>query len=134
MKKYIISSDGLKIIESDNGVLYGELADLISKSSELSEFAKFRLKRFIQDNRPNLIDISPAIENFNNSPRIELSSELGEDDFLVVYKRDNGSYEFFLEQTYPQIDDDGNEYPSYNRTVVRLKPESIAALVNFLNY
>ncbi|CDH47579.1 hypothetical protein [Candidatus Contendibacter odensensis] len=134
MKRYTINLiGGLKIIESDKGVLYNDLADSISKSSDLSEFDKFRLKRFIEANRPNLLDISPEIEKFNNSPRIELSSELGEDDFLVVYKIDDGKYELFLEQTYPQVDNDGHEYSSYNRTIVRLNSESIAALVKFLN-
>lgn len=134
MKRYIINmNNGLKILESDNGVPYDELLDSVNKNSDLSEFDKFRLKRFIQSSRPNLLDISPVIEKFNNSPRIELSSELGEDDCLVVYKIDDGSHELFLEQTYPQIDNDGNEYSSYNRTVVRLSPNSISELIKFLS-
>lgn len=134
MKRYTINmSDGLKILESENGVPYDELFDLVDKNADLCEFDKRRLKRFIQAGRPDLLDISPEIEKFNNSPRIELSSELDENNCLIVYKIDNGSYELFLEQTYPQIDNEGNEYSSYNRTVVRLSPNSISELIKFMS-
>jgi hypothetical protein len=134
MTKYLIDhSDGLKIVESDSGVPYDELAELVSKNPDLREFDKFRLKRFIKANRPNLLDIAPEIEKFNNAPRIEVGSMLGEDDSLIIYRLDDGNYELFLEQTYPQVDNDGKEFASYNRTVVRLSPESVAALVRFLN-
>jgi hypothetical protein len=133
MTKYLIDhTNGLKIVESDSGVPYDELAELVSNNPDLSEFERFRLQRFIKANRPNLLDIAPEIEKFNRAPRIELNSMLGEDNSLTVYRLDDEKYELFLEQTYPQVDNDGEEFASYNRTVVRLNPESVAVLVRFL--
>ncbi len=133
MTKYLIDhTNGLKIVESDSGVPYDELAELVSNNPDLSEFERFRLQRFIKANRPNLLDIAPEIEKFNRAPRIELNSMLGEDNSLTVYRLDDEKYELFLEQTYPQVDNDGEEFASYNRTVVRLNSESVAVLVRFL--
>lgn len=132
MKKYCIDySNGLKIFESDNGVPYDELIEQAKENKLLSEIDKARLKKFIKNNRPNLLDIGPEIEKFNKAPRIDLSG-VDEEESLRIFQLDNGNYMFFLEQTYPEIDKDGNDFPSHNRTVIELNQENVKLLVKFL--
>jgi len=131
MKRYTISSDGMQILESADGVAYEELVDALDKRDDLCEFIRFRLLKIIKEKKPFLI-MNKELRRLMKAPMLVIRNAGDEDGEVSIYKMDDGTYRFYCEQTYTAVNAEGEDYLSHNTTVINLDPKSIATLIAFL--